>query len=85
MVSSALMADMQNDPGRVVAVCLFLLAALIIMCLGLWYFRRRWLTVDDTPTVPWTLDDLCKLRDQGKLSEAEYESMREVIIAKYGE
>jgi len=68
----------------ILITCLLLLAGIVILGLGVWYYRRRWLGSDETAGTPWTLEDLRRLRDQGDLSEEEYETMRAAMISALG-
>lgn len=62
-----------------------LVLLVVVLSLGVWYYRRRWLsTVDSTSAAPWTFDDLRKMRDQGALTEQEYQSLRSTLLGAYG-
>lgn len=65
----------------IVIACSLLIGALIVLYVGLSYYRRNWLGgTDDSPGAPWTLQDLRALREEGAISEEEYEKMRAAII-----
>src|SRR5689334_13391747 len=56
-----------------------LIAAAIVLFLGLWYYRRRWMDVDNFPEAAWTFEDLQKLREKGDLTEEEYQALRSAL------
>jgi uncharacterized membrane protein len=64
----------------IIITCLVLLAAAVILGVVILYYRRRWLNAGETAQGAWTLEDLRKLREQGELSEDEYQAMRKVLI-----
>lgn len=68
----------------IIGVCLLLLGVFFVLSLGIWYYRRR-RQAGDSPasSVPWTLDDLRRLRNQGDLTEEEYQTLRANIIGLY--
>ena len=67
----------------IIVTCLLLLIAAIVLYVGIWYYRRRWLDLPRSSSQPWTLEDLRKLRDRGTLTEEEYEAMRAAMIDAY--
>ena len=71
--------------GRILAACGLLLAAVVVLCVGVWYYRRWWLGDRETlgPT-GWTFADLRRMRDQGELSEEEYQSLRAALLGSHG-
>jgi len=69
--------------GWIIATCLILLVAGIILYVGVLFYRRRWLDSSSGSTEPWTLDDLRRLRSQGDVTEDEYQAMRAAIIDSY--
>lgn len=74
------LANAEQSWAGIVWACLLLLSALIILYVGVSVFRRYWLKAPDTSSEPWTLDDLRKMRDQGQLTQAEFESLRAAMI-----
>jgi hypothetical protein len=65
----------------IVIACSLLIGALIVLYVGLSYYRRNWLGGgDDASSTPWTLQDLRALREEGAITEEEYQKMRAAII-----
>ena len=61
-----------------------LVGALIVLWLGVWYYRRRWLGSEASGVGPaWTLEDLRRLRDRGDLSESEYQALRGLVVGSF--
>jgi len=85
-VGTALAASLRDEAVWVIVVCSVILLAGFALYLGVWLCGRRWLKGGEPsggPTQPWTLEDLRKLREQGDLSEEEYQAMRAATIAAY--
>lgn len=62
---------------------LILIGVFLVLGVGVW-FARRWLrSVKESASVPWTFEELRKLRDQGKLTEQEYQTLRDGMIGMY--
>ncbi len=57
----------------------------IVLGIAVWYYRRRWLAegASSSTEAAWTFEDLRKLREQGNLTEEEYQAMRSVLIGTY--
>ena len=66
--------------SRILLACGLLGAALIVLALGLWYYRRRWMSGAEASSTPWTFEDLRAMRDRGDVTEAEYQSLRTRLI-----
>jgi len=61
-----------------------LLAAVIVLFGGVWYYRRRWLTRSEpTGGTAWTLDDLRRMREAGHITEEEYRALRAALVAAF--
>ncbi len=61
-----------------------LVGALIVLWLGVWYYRRHWLESEASGVGPaWTLEDLRRLRDRGDLSESEYQALRGLVVGSF--
>lgn len=71
---------MQQRARDIMVACGLLIGALIVLGVFVWYYRRRWLVGVDTSPLPWTFEDLRRLRDQGELSEEEYQRLRAAMI-----
>jgi len=70
---------------RILIACGLLAAAVVVLCAGVWYYRRWWLR--DRPLsepAGWTFADLRRMRDRGDLTEEEYQSLRAAMLAGYG-
>lgn len=70
----------QQNARDIIVACGLLIAALIVLAVFVWYYRRRWVVGVDTSSLPWTFEDLRRLRDQGELSEEEYQRLRAAMI-----
>lgn len=71
------------NASRIVVASILLGLAVIVLSVGLWYYRRRWLNSTDSSGAPWTLEDLRRLRDSGELTEEEYEALRATLKNAY--
>ncbi len=71
------------NAGQIIFACALLVLGVIVLAVGVWYYRRRWMDSADSSATPWTFEDLRKLRDQGALSEEEYQALRAAIIGAY--
>jgi len=67
----------------IIVTCLMLIGAFLVLGVGIWYIRRWQRGGRDSAAAPWSLDDLRKLRDQGQLTEAEYQALRAEMIGMY--
>jgi hypothetical protein len=68
----------------IVVACLVLMAAAIIVFVAIMWYRRHWLDSGaSASSEAWTLDDLQRLRDQGSMTEEEYQAARAAMIASY--
>ena len=75
-----LAATVTENSSKILVWSGILLALLIVLSLGVWYYRRRWLSPDDLPSSAWTLDDIRRLRDEGALTSEEYQALRAAMI-----
>jgi hypothetical protein len=75
-----LAANVPDKAVTIVVTCLMLAGAFILLGIGVWLVRRWQRSTKMDASAPWTFDDLRKLRDQGKLTEAEYQTLRGEII-----
>jgi len=70
---------------EIIIACGLLIVAVIVLWMGLWYYRRRWLGEGQSPdNLTWSFADLRKMRDEGQLTEREYESLRAALMNIYG-
>lgn len=76
-----LAASVDRNAGQVLIACLWLLAALGVLALVVWYFRRRWLSREQRGGTPFTLDELRRMRENGTVTAEEYERMRAVLVS----
>lgn len=81
-----LLAASSDAIGRIWIACLWLMGAVVLLGLGVWYYRKYWLDPPTTDsTSAWTLDDLRKLHECGELSTEEYQRLRSVMIGSVKE
>ncbi len=76
-------ASVAENSSRILIWSGVLLLLLIGLSAGVWYYRRRWLSSDETSSTSWTLDDIRRLRDEGTLTAAEYQALRATMIGAY--
>ena len=70
---------------RILGACGLLVVGVIVLGSAVWYYRRRLLKSGDMgDAIPWTLDDLGRMRDGGEITEEEYKSLRAAMIGSYG-
>ena len=68
-------------PARgVLIACLALLLVVLVASVLVVYVRRRWIGGSEGNVESWTLSDLRRLRDEGRLSAEEFEAMRTAMI-----
>jgi hypothetical protein len=82
-VAAMLVASVADLAVRIMIAGGLLLLAIIVLALGVWYYRRRWLGGTESSTTPWTLEDLRQLRAGGDITEAEYQALRGALIGQY--
>ncbi len=73
-------------PGELLQTGLLLVVAVIILALGLWLVRRWWLKGRGKQAVPgevWSLQDLREMRAAGQITEAEFATLKERLIAEF--
>ena len=86
MMAGFPLAAVGDHVAQVVFWCLILIGSIIVLFLGIWYYRRRWLAADqpDSGTqTPWTFDDLRRMKEQGQITEEEYRVLRANLIAAF--
>ncbi len=81
-MATFLLTSVSGKAAGIMVACLALMGAFLVLGAGLWYIRR-WQRGRIDSSAPWTFDDLRKLRDQGKLTEAEYQRLRAEMIGMY--
>jgi hypothetical protein len=78
-----ILASYVKDWNGFYVTYLILVGVFLVFGVVVWA-ARRWLRgVKEDATAPWTFDDLRKLRDQGKLTEEEYQTLRGEMIGMY--
>lgn len=60
-----------------------LAAAVIVLFLAVWYYRKRWLGGEQPTDEVWDLDDLRRMRAKNLISEEEYTRLRSAIIGAF--
>lgn len=80
---SLLAVQMGDRIGQIIFWCLVLLGLLFVLCVGLWYYRRRVLGPVDKLEQAWTFQDIRDMRDRGELTEEEYQAIRQTMIGAY--
>jgi hypothetical protein len=79
-----LAADIADLSGRIIVACLMLLGAVAILGVAFWYYRRwQRRAPAGTSSGTWSLDDLRRMREQGQLTEEEYQNLRAAVIQSY--
>ena len=78
----------QAAPNRVNALIelvpylLLFMVAVIVLGMAMWYYRYWARSRDSSPDPTWTLQELCDLRTAGKLSEEEYQALRQSVLQR---
>lgn len=81
---SAIAAGM-TDAASIIIACAILMGLVVVLFVGLWYYRKWAFSPDDATTgAAWTFEDLRQMRDRGDLSEDEYQSLRAAMLGSYG-
>ena len=83
--------SVQQDPGSLdsfieVVIWIGILIGLLGAMWLAWVLLRKWYfggLNNDRNGVPWTLQDLRDLKERGELSEIEFETLRQQLIASY--
>ena len=83
-MSIPLAASVAEKSGGIILWLGVLLLAIIVLSLGVWYYRRRWISTADSPSsAPWTFEDICRLRDTGAITDEEYQALRATIVGSF--
>lgn len=61
-----------------------LLAVVVAAAVCVGWMRRRWRPRDEFRRPEFTLDELRRMRDEGRLTAAEYDRLRERMATKLG-
>jgi hypothetical protein len=69
--------------AKIIVAGLLLILAFCVLGVAIWYYRRWWMGQEETSGIAWTFDDLRRLRDDGDLTDEEYERMRAALIRRY--
>lgn len=64
---------------------LILVAAVVVLALGVWLVRRWWIGIprEGCQRETWSLQDLRELRAAGQITEAEFAMLKERLIAEF--
>ena len=79
-MSTCLASVVSESASRIVVACGLLGMALVVLALGLWYYRRRWVNDAETGSSPWTFEEIRALRDRGDITEEEYQALRAQLL-----
>src|SRR5687767_12579557 len=71
------------NASRIIVASILLGLAVIVLSVGLWYYRKRLMEPTVSSGEPWTFEDLRRLRDSGNLTEEEYEALRSALKNAY--
>jgi hypothetical protein len=84
-VATSLAANVSKDATWIIVACIVLIG-IFVLAVAIWYYLgwRRKQDASSSSAVPWTFEDLRKLRDQGQLTEEEYKVLRTNMIEMYG-
>jgi len=73
-------------PGELLQTGLLLVAAVVIMALGVWLVRRWWIKGRGEHGAPaarvWSLQDLREMRAAGQITEAEFAALKERLVSE---
>jgi uncharacterized membrane protein len=83
VVMLALTQNTQQDITSIVVFCIVLILAILLMWIVYALARRRF-TKQEAQSSPasWSLNDIRKLRDEGQLSQEEYEKLRDIVAGR---
>ncbi len=61
-----------------------LMLAVIVLFGGLWYYRKRVLGRDEpTSGEAWSFEDLQRMRQEGRITDAEYRALRATLAGAF--
>lgn len=84
LMPSPLAAVTADNAWKIIVACGLLMAAVIVLFLAVWYYRKRVLQSDESSSAAlWTFEDLRRMRDRGDLTDEEYQSLRAAMIGAY--
>lgn len=69
---------------QIIIACAMLMGAFLVLCLSIWYYRRRYFASENSHQPGWTFEDLRRMRERGELSEDEYQALRASLLGAYG-
>ena len=73
--------DVSTATSWIIIICLIVFGLTVVgFLVGAWA-RRRMFNPESLPAAGFELGDLRRLRQQGKLTQAEFEKMRDQVIA----
>jgi hypothetical protein len=77
------LADDEAGAGDIIFVCIFLLIVVLAAAYAVMWLRKRIWSHDDfeTPVTGFTLGDLKQLHRQGKITDQEFQTAREKVVA----
>ena len=78
-----LVASVRNEAIWILIVCSAVLVVGLLVAASVWVAVRRWIRApsqDDEAADLWSLDDLQRLRDQGDMTEEEFQRLRARVI-----
>lgn len=79
-----MLAVVQESVDQIIFWCIVLAVSVFVLFGGVWYYRRRWVRMADSPGgTPWTFDDLLKMKEQGQISDEEYRALRAAMVAAF--
>ncbi len=61
-----------------------LILAVVVLFGGLWYYRKRVLRRDEPAGgEAWSFEDLRRMRQEGRITDAEYQALRAALAGAY--
>jgi flagellar basal body-associated protein FliL len=76
----------QNDPSKVIPIVIALVIAVLVLGGAIMFLRRKLLSREqDTVEDEGLLQGLRRMRDEGKLSQAEFDAARRKMVMKSAE
>lgn len=79
-MSTSLASVVSQSASKILVACGLLAAALVVLALGVWYYRRRWIGDSKAGSLPWTFEEIRALRDRGDVTEQEYQVLRAQLL-----
>ncbi len=79
---TAILAQSQQDLGRVFFWLLMLIGIVVLAAAGVLYLRKWYTSSDSEPAVGFTLGDIRQLHRDGQMTDEEFERAKALILGR---